>query len=224
MRSFIFFTVATSATLGLAVAAAQTREPHPSAPAAHSTANLDSTTQVLARVLDARLTVWRTPRGVPVHVSHCRSARGGCRARIVVFARWIAEEAKAHSIDPFVLAAVAMRESGLDPMVRGAAGELGIIQLHPHGVGRSLPFIRSAQYRRACRGRAGACQHEVLAVGAGLIARSITMCGSLAAGLGAYNSGVCGKTDYATRVLKERDRLLGLARLTAPQHHDADGA
>jgi hypothetical protein len=166
----------------------------------------------LARALDARLTVWKTEGGRVIHARHCRSVRQGCRARIVTFAQWMVEVADDNRIDPFLLAAMAMRESGLDPFAEGGVGELGLIQLHPRGVGRGVKFVRSEAYRRHCRATPGACQREVLEAGARLVARCIEQCGGVAAGLGAYNSGHCGENAYARRVLREQERLVGLAR------------
>ncbi len=171
----------------------------------------------LARALDARLTVWERPGGEVVHVSHCRSYRdrGRCRARIAAFARWITEAARRFGFEAFVLAAMAVRESGLDPFAQGAAGELGIIQLHPRGVGRSVRFVQSESYRARCRREPGACQREVLLVGAEHLSQAIDRCGSLEEGLTAYNRGACGDSDYAARVLRERRVLLELAKTDA---------
>jgi hypothetical protein len=63
------------------------------------------------------------------------------------------------------------------------------------------------------RCRPGACQEEVLDVGARLLARTIERCGTVRDGLGAYNRGECGETDYARNVMLERQRLLRLVKL-----------
>lgn len=166
----------------------------------------------LARALEKRITVWRTPSGRVVHVSHCRGVPGGCRARIAAFARWMVELAREHEVDPFVIAAMALRESGLDPFARGNAGEMGIVQLHPQGVGRSVRFVQSEAYRRRCARSPGACQREILEVGAEHLASSVSHCGGIAEGLGAYNTGVCGENAYSRRVMRERARLIELAK------------
>lgn len=147
-----------------------------------------------------------------MHISHCRSVRGGCRARIAAFARWMAELARQHRVDPFVLAAMAMRESGLDPFATGLAGEMGIVQLHPQGVGRGVRFVQSEAYRRRCARSPGACQREILEVGASHLASAVSRCEGIAEGLGAYNTGVCGDNAYSRRVMRERARLLELAK------------
>jgi hypothetical protein len=166
----------------------------------------------LARALEARITVWRSPDGRILHASHCRLAREGCRARLALFARWIVEVASERTIDPWTLAAVAVRESGLDPFAVGRAGEHGIVQLHPQGIGRGVRFVSSETYRARCVREPGACQREVLEVGAQHVADAITMCeGDVASGLGAYNRGECGETTYARRVLSERALLVSLA-------------
>ncbi|MDH5493035.1 MAG: lytic transglycosylase domain-containing protein [Myxococcales bacterium] len=165
----------------------------------------------MARALDLRLTVWRGS-GRVVHAAHCREHRGGCRARIAAMARLFATVSRRHGVDPFLLAAVALRESGLNPFAEGGAGERGIVQLHPRGVGSRVRFVRNDAYRSRCRRSADACQEEVLDAGAALIAASMERCGGAAEGLGAYNTGRCGETGYSRRVLRERLRLLRLAK------------
>jgi hypothetical protein len=172
----------------------------------------DERVVALARALDARLTVWKKPDGTVLHVRHCRAVRQGCRARIVKFSQWMVEVADAQDIDHFLLAAMAIRESGLDPFAAGGVGERGLIQLHPRGVGRRVRFVQSEAYRRHCRHRAGACQREVLEAGGELVAKAIAHCGGVAEGLGAYNTGVCGENDYSRKVLREHEKLLSLAK------------
>ena len=181
-------------------------------------ADADPAVLALARALDRRMTVWRTDQRV-VYVHHCRSANGGCQERVTTFARMIGEASERHGIDPFLLAAVAVRESGMDPTAAGAAGERGIVQLHPRGTGARVRYVRSEAYRRYCARRPDACQDEVLDAGARLLASSITRCGGVREGLGAYNRGECGETGYARRVMSERQRLLRLAKSDRPVTH-----
>jgi soluble lytic murein transglycosylase-like protein len=74
-------------------------------------------------------------------VQHCR---GGvrdwtrCDARLEAFAAAFVASGRRHGVPPEVLAAIAVGESGLNPHAVGAAGEIGIMQLHPRGVGRVL--------------------------------------------------------------------------------------
>lgn len=165
----------------------------------------------LARALDARLTVWRSG-GRRVYVHHCRRARVSCRARVVALARVIARAGVRHNVDPFLLAAMALRESGLNPFAEGSAGERGIVQLHPRGVGSRVRFVRNEGYRERCSRAADACQEEVVDAGARLIAASTGRCGGIREALGAYNSGECRATSYGDRVLEEREQLIGLAK------------
>lgn len=169
------------------------------------------------RALSRRLTVWTRPGGVATYVSHCRRAVEGCPARVAAISQYISEVAQRHAIDPFVLAAMAMRESGLDPFVEGAAGERGIVQLHPRGIGGRVRFVRSEAYRNRCRRLAGACQREILEAGATHLTEAIERCSGLSEGLGAYNRGVCGETSYSRRVLRERARLLTLIKDTSSE-------
>lgn len=174
----------------------------------------DPSVEALERALDRRMTVWRAGTR-SVYVSHCRAARGGCPERTAAFARMIGDVSREHMLDPFLLAAVAVRESGMDPSAAGAVGERGIVQLHPRGSGSSVRYVRSEAYRRRCARRPGACQREVLDAGARLLSHSIARCGGIREGLGAYNRGACGATGYARRVMSERQRLLRLAKADA---------
>jgi hypothetical protein len=167
------------------------------------------------------MTVWSTETRV-VYVHHCRAANGGCRQRVSTFARLIGDASERHGLDPFLLAAVAIRESGMDPSAAGGAGERGIVQLHPRGAGARIRYVTSEAYRRRCARRPDVCQDEVLDAGARLLSSTIARCGSVRDGLGAYNRGECGETDYARRVMRERQRLLRLAKSDATSVHDVD--
>ncbi|MFK7984928.1 MAG: transglycosylase SLT domain-containing protein [Sandaracinaceae bacterium] len=182
----------------------------------------DPTLSALARALDRRMTVWSAGERV-IYVSHCRAARGGCRQRVATFSRLIDRASRDNDLDPFLLAAVAVRESGMDPQATGAAGERGIVQLHPRGTGSSIRFVQNESYRRRCARRPGHCQAEVLEAGARLLASSIRRCGGVREGLGAYNRGECGATDYSRRVMIERQRLLRLTKSEGARSiHDID--
>lgn len=169
------------------------------------------TAVALARALEARLTVWQRRSG-PVYVWHCRQARVDCRARLVAFARLIAVAAVEHGVDPFLVAAMALKESGLNPFAEGSAGERGIVQLHPRGIGSRVRFVRNDRYRERCERRPDACQGEVLAAGAEHIADAMARCETVLEALGAYNSGHCIETPYGNRVMEERENLLRLAK------------
>lgn len=181
----------------------------------------DPSVSALARALDRRMTVWRSERRV-IYVRHCRDATGGCRERVTTFAHLISEASSENELDPFLLAAVAVRESGMNPQAAGAAGERGIVQLHPRGSGSRIRYVQSEAYRRRCEREPDVCQDEVLDAGARLLASSIRRCGGVREGLGAYNRGECGVTDYASRVMGERQRLLQLAKSDAQTVHDVD--
>lgn len=183
----------------------------PTPPSSAQESRVDPSVTALARALDRRMTVWRTETRV-VYIQHCREAREGCPGRVATFARMIGSASEHHDLDPFLLAAVAVRESGMNPLAAGAAGERGIVQLHPRGSGAGIRFVRSESYRHYCEHQPGACQDEVLEAGARLLSRSIERCGSVREGLGAYNRGECGETDYSRRVMSERQILLRLAK------------
>lgn len=171
-----------------------------------------STTRALSRAFSERLTIWQRPDGRRVYASHCRMARDGCPARISAYARLITGLAREFDVDPFLVGAIVVRESGLNPFAEGTAGERGIVQLHPGGVGHRVRFVRNDAYRRRCRRATDGCQAEVLREGVQLIANSMRRCGDVEQALGMYNSGRCRVTGYSRRVLAERTRLIELAK------------
>ena len=178
-----------------------------------------ATVDALTDAFVARLTVSRRRDGTPLLTPHCRNGPVDCRARLRAFAELIVEfvglarSAGATAIDAWVVAAMAIRESGLDPSAIGRRGEAGILQLHPRGAGHDIRYVRDRVYRRRCQARVDACQREVVERAVDTLARGIQRCGGLRGGLGAYASGRC-RDDlrYIERVLEERERLRGLSR------------
>jgi hypothetical protein len=176
------------------------------------------TSLALARAIDARLTVRESRAGTPIHVQHCRIVKGGCRARIAKLSRLITESSNRAGVDPFLTAAIAMRESGLNPLAVSPVGARGVVQLNPKYRGKTVPFVYNESYREQCSRRPGACQREVLDAGLGLYQWAVSRCGGdVEKGLAWYNSGRCDKQNgYASSVLKERRRLLRLAKDADP--------
>jgi hypothetical protein len=174
---------------------------------------------LLQEALRSRLTVHVHPRtGVRTATKHCRHAAEGCDARLAEFSRYLLESGAQYGLDPWVLAAMAFRESGLNPFAVGTRGEKGILQLHPKNRrAQSVRFVQDESYRARCQTQAGACQREVVERAAFILASSLTKCGGdLEQALGMYNTGRCGGSGtYAKRVLKERARLMSLAGMDA---------
>ena len=169
----------------------------------------------LARAIDARLTVRESREGEPIHVQHCRVTEGGCRARIATLSRLMTEASNRAGVDPFLTAAVALRESGLNPLAVSPVGARGVVQLNPKYRGKTVPFVYNERYREQCSRRPGACQREVIEAGLGLLQWAIGRCGDVQRGLGWYNSGDCIRNGYSRGVLSERRRLLRLAKRNA---------
>ncbi|MDH3201611.1 MAG: lytic transglycosylase domain-containing protein [Myxococcales bacterium] len=175
------------------------------------------TALAIARAIDARLIVRESRQGEPIHVQHCRITEGGCRARIATLSRLITEASNRAGIDPFLTAAIAMRESGLNPLAVSPVGARGVVQLNPKYRGKTVPFIYNERYRKACSLRPGACQREVIEAGLGLLKWATMRCGDdVGQGLAWYNSGRCSKNAYSSGVLRERRRLLRLAKMADP--------
>ena len=172
------------------------------------------TSLALARAIDARLIVRETRQGKPIHVQHCRASAGGCRARIATMSRLITEASNRAGVDPFLTAGIAVVESGLNPLAVSAVGARGVVQLNPKYRGKTVPFVYNERYREKCSRRPGACQREVLEAGLGLYEWAVARCGGdVEKGLAWYNSGRCDKQNgYASSVLRERRKLLGLAK------------
>ena len=142
------------------------------------------------------------------HVVHCRTAPGGCEARTFRFATMFVDAGRAHRIDPFLLGALAVKESGLSPGAVSRIGAAGILQLHPRGVGAGVPFVRDADVRARCLRRPGACQERVVDIGAAHLAGWLRACDDVESALGGYASGRCaGAPAYSRRVLRELERL-----------------
>lgn len=171
------------------------------------------TALALARALDSRLTLHHSRAGDAVHVYHCRKSETGCRSRIAALARIITESSEEYGVDPFLTAGMAIRETKLNPMAVGPVGERGIIQLHPLYRGKTVPFVYDEAYRDRCVKQPGACQREVVDAGLSLFNWAVKHCGgSIMQGLGWYNSGHCRDSFYGRAVLRERRRLLRLAK------------
>ncbi|MBT8454120.1 MAG: lytic transglycosylase domain-containing protein [Deltaproteobacteria bacterium] len=176
------------------------------------------TSLALARAIDARLIVRESRRGEPIHVQHCRASDGGCRARIATLSRLITEASNRAGVDPFLTAGIALRESGLNPLAVSPVGARGVVQLNPKYRGKSVPFVYNTAYREKCSRRPGACQREVLDAGLALYKWAVGRCGGdVQKGLAWYNSGRCdSQNGYASSVLRERRRLLRLAKAADP--------
>jgi hypothetical protein len=177
------------------------------------------TVELLQSAIRTRIAVSRDRRGTTIPAAHCRHAVQGCERRLAEFARYLVDSAARHDLDPWLMAAMAVRESGLNPFAEGSLGELGILQINPgRRDAKHVRFMRDEWYRRRCRKEPGACQREVVEHAASLIARTLQQCdGNLVDALGLYNTGRCGGNDrYAKRVLSERDELRRSVGLDTP--------
>jgi hypothetical protein len=161
------------------------------APAEQSGASLES----------ALLDRLRLPSGRPLR--HCARRRGGCEGYAHFLALAFREAGAAWEVDPWLLAAVATRESSLVEEAHGSAGERGIMQLHP----RSPAGIRA---HRECASAPSDCTTIEIALAAELLAHGVARCGSELAALGYYNSGRCNaESPYARSVIQRRADLRG---------------
>lgn len=144
--------------------------------------------------------------GQPYAWKHCRDAPGGCDKRVRLFAQYFRDVGWQYGVDHWLIAAMAVKESGLNPWASGGAREIGILQMHPgRRDTRSL-----AQYRMhaRCKASPGACQWEVVHTAVGVLRRSFEICGTTTLALGMYNSGRCRESGYAIRVFQIRRDLM----------------
>jgi hypothetical protein len=171
--------------------------------------------EVLQKAMRSRVTVsWEKRSGRTIPASHCRHAPQGCDERLKHFATYLTDAGRNHSVDPWLLAAMAFKESGFNPFAMGSLGELGILQLHPKNPrSKRVRFVHDEGYRKRCRKEAGACQREVVERAAQLLSTSLSQCGGdMNDALGAYNTGRCGGNKrYAKRIMSERKALLDAA-------------
>jgi membrane-bound lytic murein transglycosylase MltF len=134
------------------------------------------------------------------YIAHCRRAKGGCEQRVNELAVLLTHAAERYELDPYLLAALAIRESGLNPDAKGAVGELGLMQLHPY----SAPGVRA---RWVCKRAPRDCTRAVVFEAAAHLRTQLRRCGGLEYALTAYNCGTCGSSDYARRVVREWEAL-----------------
>lgn len=178
------------------------------------------TVELLQSAIRARIAVsfnHRTGEAVPA--AHCRHAAEGCERRLHEFAGYIAKSGARFGVDPWLMAAMAFRESGFNPFALGAVGEMGILQINPgRRDAKEVRFIQDEWYRKRCRKSPGACQAEVVDHAARVLARCMERCdGNVIDALGAYNTGRCGGNDrYAKRVIGERANLRRSVGLDPP--------
>ena len=100
------------------------------------------------------------------------------------------EAGEAHEVDPLLLVAIAMRESSLRPGIRGAVGEIGLLQVHGAALG-----VRP----KACPATLDTWSCEVHTGAAWLKVCQEVCPGSTARWLAAYGSGKCPAEDAATK-------------------------
>lgn len=201
-NSFVSSALFLSLALSLAAAA----------PEGRARAEVDASL-LLHQAMKARVTVHRNQRsGRAIVALHCRHAVEGCEQRLSEFAGYLVDAGTRNGIDPWLLAAMAFRESGMNPFAVGSVGEVGILQLHPKNPRvKSVRFVSDSWYRERCKKQVGSCQREVVERAAEIMARSIAMCkGDVNLALGAYNTGKCGgNSRYGQKIRAVRDALRG---------------
>lgn len=181
---------------------------------------------LLEEALSRRLAVWRVPKtGALVYVRHCAQVKGGCRERASALASIFEDTGKRYGLDPYLLAAMAFKESGMSPGAHGSVGERGVLQIHPRSkYSRGLRFIHSEAYRKKCLRRPDGCQKEVIDRAALLLSRALARCGDLRSALGMYQSGQCDRErPYVQRVLREKEHLLLLLESHGLEPAEAHG-
>ena len=131
------------------------------------------------------------------YVKHCRRAKEGCEARVEQMSEQFLLAAEEQRLDPLLLVAIALHESGLNPDARGKKGERGPMQVLPSHLRRvdrahDPYYIRTAT--ELLRGYVDWCD------------------GKLKPGLGTYNGGMnfgkCPRTTKYSRMVMWRYRQI----------------
>src|SRR5688500_12128957 len=116
----------------------------------------------LGQAMRVRIAVsYNQKSGKTIPAYHCRHAPEGCESRLSTFAQYLVEAGSQYGVDPWLLAAMAFKESGFNPFALGSLGEMGILQINPERRDAiNVRFMRDEWYRRRCRKEPGACQRE----------------------------------------------------------------
>ena len=134
------------------------------------------------------------------YIIHCRRDPRGCPERVNEIATLLVKAADRYGLDVWLLAAIAIRESGLNPEARGAMGELGLMQLHPYS-------HHGMKAKMVCKRAPSDCTRTVIFEAAKHLRECVDTCGQIVYALGRYNSGICQDNAYARRVMREREAL-----------------
>lgn len=136
-------------------------------------------------------------------VSHIRD-RGGLE-HVERLAQMTEDMAAMHHVDPYILAALSFHESSFDSSRIGAAGELGVTQLHPRYLG--------LKYRIWCWRRVDdRCDLLALDLGAEALRHGLKVCGDYWQALSWYRTGQCRRGPAARRVLVTARHLRWLGK------------
>src|SRR6476620_4523939 len=77
---------------------------------------------LLQAAMEARISLARNRDGRLVPIGHCRYARVGCERRLAEFSDYIIDAARNYRLDTWLMTAMALKESGLNPFARGSIG------------------------------------------------------------------------------------------------------
>ncbi len=134
--------------------------------------------------------------GILSLVPHWTSDRAKVRAKS--YATIIVEESQAvqPQIDPFLVVAIAFRESSFRPKVKGKRGEVGLMQVLPQGA------LTRAITRHRRNGKGLMEVRSNIRTGIGHLNYWQKKCGEdrMDVWLSAYNSGQCKRTKYYKRI------------------------
>ena len=148
------------------------------------------------------VTIWRGPS--PALARHVRALGG--ETYLESIGDTMQREAEVRGLDPLLVGMVAFFESSLNPDALGAAGERGLMQLHP-----SSEWGRAAA--RDCKsGTTYECRTTVsIRWGAEALRQGLMICGSETSAIGWFRTGRCvdGPASRAVVAMRDRMRALG---------------
>lgn len=155
----------------------------------------------LAKVIFAALVVFTAPSGRTVGAWWCRP---NCEAEAQRVANILEDVARAHHLDPYVVAALAQSESGFNVNALGSLGEVGLLQVN-------WQFRVAAN--DSCHREPERCDYWRAWWGAYALADARARCGDIHGAIGMYKVGrACLRGPIGARILRRARRMREQAR------------
>lgn len=132
-------------------------------------------------------------------IAWARNRPGGAEVYAYRLEQHFEQAGKTYDQDPFLLAALAASESGLDGTRVGPMGEVSLMQF--------MPGSRAGRAYLATKGPQSVRDGVAILLGAEALRHGLLVCGNETAAVGWYKSGRCLEGPKARAVVALRDRL-----------------